>query len=485
MNNAIISDELFWSIALAIGFPLLLLATGELLLRLRRTQHPLFSPITEVRSVLFPVLATLILLVKVIGLNPDAIPVRLVETLFWLIVVHSALSFLNAILFTRAKEGSWQSRTPGLFVDLIRVVLVLVCAAIIISTVWGQDLRQLVTALGVGSIVIGLALQEPLGNLFSGIMLMIERPLGVGDWLMIGNLEGVVVTTNWRAIHLETRNKDLIVLPNSVLAKQSFLNQSRPTRLHREITTLWFSRDDPPNHVKRIVLDTALRTPGILHSPSPRVELVDFAGSIITYAVKFYIADAGDSSKVQDEFRTLIWYAASRHALTMPFPTQTHILVNQAELEAAHSAPLPPEITWVFPRFDLAQGAIAGKPVSRSEVKHYAKGERVVVEGERLPGIHLILKGQAVLTTRDHAGAEVEIARLDRGEFFGEQSLVSSKASEVTVTAAQDLELLILDSEGLTVMLGRTPHLTREISHVMEARRKTISDLRSPVKVPT
>jgi small-conductance mechanosensitive channel len=480
MTDVPLAGGLSWSVALAVGFPLLLLTTGELLLRLRTRRSPLVSPVAEIRSVLLPVLATLILLVKVIDLDADAIAVRLVKTLFWLIAVHAVLSFLNALLFAHAKEGSWRSRLPGLFVDLIRVVLWLVGAAIILSTVWGQDLRQLVTALGVGSIVLGLALQEPLGNLFSGIMLMIERPLAIGDRLTIGGAGGVVITTNWRAIHLQTANKDLLVVPNSVLAKQSFINQNRPAKLHRETVILRFSRDDPPNHVKRILLDTALRTRGVLSSPAPQVELEDFAESAVIYAVKIHMASVWDRGPVLDEFRTLVWYAARRHAMTMPFPTQTRIVVDQADLDAARQAPLPPEVTRVFPRFDLANGEIAGRAVSRSAVKYYAKGERIIVAGERLPGIHLILKGEAILTA-DRLGAEVEIARLEPGGYFGEQSLVPGAASDVNVTAAEDLELLILDSDGLAGMLERTPNLTREITRVVHARRKAVSGLHEPV----
>ena len=198
--------------------------------------------------------------------------------------------------------------------------------------------------------------------------------------------------------------------------------------------------------------------------------------------MKFHIASVRDKEKVLDAFRTLLWYAAKRYTLTMPFPTQTHILVNQAELEAARQARLPPNVTRVFPRFDLASGEFAGKTATRGEVKHYASGECVIAQGERLPGIHLILKGQAILTTLNPAGKDVEIARLDRGEFFGEQSLVSANASDVTVTAAQDLELLILDSEGMAGMLDRMPHLAREITQVADVRRNVVSGLREPIE---
>ena len=166
----------------------------------------------------------------------------------------------------------------------------------------------------------------------------------------------------------------------------------------------------------------------------------------------------------------------------MPFPTMTNINVGQAELDAAKEAPLPPEILRVFPRFGLNMGNGAGKPASRSAVKHYARGERVVRAGERLVGIHLILNGEAVLTAADQLGKEVEIARLGRGEFFGEQSLVSGNASDISVAAASDLELLILDSDGLHGMLDRAPQLSREIGHVMEARRKAISGMRTTVR---
>lgn len=480
MTDLAMSGVLNWSLGLIVVFPLLLIVMGEVLLRLRRNKHPLIATVAETRSVLLPLLATLVIMVKVSGMAPSSVPVRLVETLFWLVVVHAALSFLNAILFARAREGTWQARLPGLFVDLIRVVLVLICAAIVLSTVWGQDLRQLVTALGVGSIVIGLALQEPLGNLFSGIMLMIERPLSVGDWLTFGGMEGVVIATNWRAIHLQTRNKDLIVVPNSVLAKQSFTNQSRPQRLHRETVRLAFASEDPPNHVKRIIKDTALRTPGILHSPVPQVELVDFVDASNVYAVKFHIASAGENSTVLDEFRTLVWYATRRHALTMPLPTRRMINVRQSELEAADELPLPADILRVFPRFGLDAIDMSGRHVSRSEVKRYARGEWVIRVGERLAGIHLVLNGEATLSALDLAGREVEIARVSRGEFFGEQSLVSGGSSELAVVAARDLELLILDSDGLQAMLERTPQLSREIALVMETRRKAIARLRDP-----
>ena len=231
MDNLTLPGGLFWPVALAIGFPLLLIVSAEVLRRLNRAQksHCHAGRGNPYRAAPCPGDA-----------DPDGEGGRdgsagvcgaAVGALFWLIIVHALLSFLNALLFARRQRGILAvARARPVRRSPPRGAGAGLCRHRALDRL-GPRLGQLVTALGVGSIVLGLALQEPLGNLFSGVMLMIERPLGVGDWLTVGGIEGVVVATNWRSVHLQTRNKDLFVVPNSVLAKQSFMNESRPAHL--------------------------------------------------------------------------------------------------------------------------------------------------------------------------------------------------------------------------------------------------------------
>ena len=93
----------------------------------------------------------------------------------------AALGAINTVVFEQASQGSWQSRVPKLLRDLVRLLLVATAGALVFSFVWGRELSGALAALGVTSIVVGLALQEPLGNLFSGLMLLMERPFEVGD----------------------------------------------------------------------------------------------------------------------------------------------------------------------------------------------------------------------------------------------------------------------------------------------------------------
>ena len=274
----------------------------------------------------------------------------------------------------------------------------LILGAIMLSTVWNLNLGHLIAALGVGSIVLGLALQDPLGNLFSGLVLLFERPLTVGDWIKLGDNIGQVVETNWRAVHLKTSSRDLVIIPNAALAKGSFINFSRPASVHRETIPLQFSYGDPPNKVKRVLEEVAQRTPGIIEHPDQVISLSTYNDSGITYDAKVFMDNYGQSARVRDGFQSLVWYAARRHGLTMPYPIVTTVNLSQEEFEAEERAPLAPSALAAFRRFDLGSRDGNKAPVSRQAVQHFAKGEQIIAEGTVLPGIYLILRGKISLS---------------------------------------------------------------------------------------
>ena len=116
---------------------------------------------------------------------------------------------------------------PRLLRDLVRLLLVAV-ARLVYSFVWGREIQGALAALGVTSIVVGLALQEPLGNLFSGLMLLMERPFEVGDAIEVGSVSGRVKEINWRSAHIDSNGGVIQIVPNSTLNKETISNFSRP-----------------------------------------------------------------------------------------------------------------------------------------------------------------------------------------------------------------------------------------------------------------
>ena len=136
-----------------------------------------------------------------------ALAVRLTETLCWPTAIVAIIGVVNNVVFESARPGSWQRKVPRLLRDLIRLVLVAIGLAMVYSIVWGREIEGALAALGVTSIVVGLALQEPLGNLFSGLMLLMERPFEVGETIEVGSVSGEVKEVNWRSAHIEAHRR--------------------------------------------------------------------------------------------------------------------------------------------------------------------------------------------------------------------------------------------------------------------------------------
>jgi small-conductance mechanosensitive channel len=184
-----------------------------------------------------------------------------------------------------ADAESWQSRIPKLFRDLARVFLILLAAAIILSVTWGIDLGGLVAALGVGSVVIGLALQDTLGSIAAGITLLFEKPIEKGDWLKVGDFVGKVTDINSPAVRIETIDNVQIIIPQIIIGKQTITNYSQPLTAHKEEIFLRYSYRHPPNLVKRVLRATALSTPGVLEPPDVKVATVKVEDIGISYRV--------------------------------------------------------------------------------------------------------------------------------------------------------------------------------------------------------
>ncbi len=182
-----------------------------------------------------------------LGLPSENVWVRVATTATWVALVIVALGAANAVVFEGAAVGSWQQRVPRLLRDLVRTLLVAVAAALAYSFIWDREIQGALTALGVTSIVVGLALQEPLGNLFSGLMLLMERPFEIGDTIEVGGVSGTVKEINWRSAHIEALGGMIQVVPNSTLNKETISNYSRPLPIRMEMLELAFSSDDPPN----------------------------------------------------------------------------------------------------------------------------------------------------------------------------------------------------------------------------------------------
>ncbi|MFM9072943.1 MAG: mechanosensitive ion channel domain-containing protein, partial [Cyanobium sp.] len=419
---SVTAGQVGWVSLLIFGFPVAMVLLGEAIRRLQRQRSPYLPAVRILRNWLIPFLTLLVLLAQVIGLSRATVPVRLAETLVWISLIYGALTLLNGLLFTNAAEGTWLAKVPQIFRDLTRFILVLVGSSIVLSTVWGADLGGFLTALGVGSLVLGLALQDSLGNIFSGVALLFEQPIRLGDWVDIDGQQGKVVEVNWRAVHLLTSDGDLLVVPNSELGKKCFTNLSRPDENHIRHLALHFSLNDPPNAVKEVLERTALEIEGVLLNPPPKAQVASYNDFSITYDLEFTCANYGKGGGLAEQLLRRIWYVARREGLTIPLPTRVSMpyAVPVAELpETANEERLRGLRNSCFaalPQADLERLARAGL------LREFATGEIVLREGAAISSLRLILRGEAELLVASQGGSELSVGILSPGECFGEQA---------------------------------------------------------------
>ena len=471
-----------WGLGLTVGFPLLAIVLGELIHRLQRRGLAVASTLRLVRDVLLPMLVLLLFLEHLLGLDPATRLFKSVETTFWVCVIHAALSLLNVVLFEQAEADTWRSRVPKLLIDLARLFLILLGTAFVLATVWKADLAGLVTALGVSSIVIGLALQDTLGSVMSGIALLFERPFTVGDWLELNGVAGQVIDINWRAVRLLTLEQEMVVIPHKLISGSMIRNFTQPNRIHAERIRIGFSYNDPPNLARQVLKTTALETKGILLEPEPEVYTLNYEDSAVSYEVKFFIRDYGDVERIRERFMTRVWYAAKRNNLTIPFPIRTvynyHGPSSQQkgiDKKFSESLQAIPAFVPINREYDSLAPATSG-----IALQHFAAGEKVIRQGQVGQALYIIVAGLALMSSRNLDGHEREILSLRNGEFFGEMSLFSGEPSIVTVVASNDLEVMKISAATVHQMIDRQPSFAREIGQILEIRRAAIQEGSQP-----
>jgi small-conductance mechanosensitive channel/CRP-like cAMP-binding protein len=462
-------------LALVLGFPLLMLLLGELLRWLQLHQPPLAAPLAILRNWTLPALALYLLLVDLLARPRTAVGVRIAETLVWITLIVAALTLLKVVLFEGAPQGSWQAKVPKLFRDLASFLLVLIGSAIVLSSVWGADLGGFLTALGVGSLVLGLALQDSLGNIFSGVALLFEQPIAMGDWIQIGESIGKVVEVNWRAVHLQTNDDDLLVIPNAELSKGQFTNFSRPSPLHRVQIPIAFSYDDPPNRVRQLLIGAALEIPGVLSQPAPNVVVDSYGDFAINYMIQLYAPEYMIGEEIRDEMSCRIWYLASRHQLTMPYPIEQQMAYTPTLISGEKRREACLRLLRSTPGFAGLPAETLQQLLKESPMRCYSTNELVLHRHMPLDGLYLILAGEAELLISDDKGRECSLGVLLRGECFGEKSsLLHGRVSDTMVRAGDDLDVLVIGVERLQELLLLSPRLAADLSEVIEIRHRAL-----------
>jgi small-conductance mechanosensitive channel len=197
--------------------------------------------------------------------------VNIVELLLlaYLVIEAAETALIDYWLGERKKV-----QVPSVVRGLGLVVLYTVAVLSVVGSVTGVDLAPILATSTVLTVVLGLAVQDTLGNLFSGLALSLEKPFVVGDWILVDGVEGHVEQMGWRGVHLRTFTRDIVTFPNAVIAKAKVQNFSRPEKLHARNVDVLAPPNADPDVVEKAARAACAKVPAIRTEPPPRIWLI-------------------------------------------------------------------------------------------------------------------------------------------------------------------------------------------------------------------
>jgi small-conductance mechanosensitive channel len=265
-------------------------------------------------------------------------------------LVRWTLVFLAAVLVLRLL--AWYAfdvhlrrarklAVPPLLPTVVRGAGYVVAALVIVSIAFpDQELGPLLATSAVTSLVLGLALQPILTNFFAGVVITLERPFRLQDWIRVGDSEGQVTRITWRTTHIRTRENDTVIFPNANIAQERIVNFLYPHPLHLVRITVGVHYKTPPYRVREALLDAASGVDGILDRPSADVYVRSFDDSAILYELRVWIDDMGPAIRIESDVRARIWEVFRRRGIVIPFPIRTLEISRPPRRDAPAAASL-------------------------------------------------------------------------------------------------------------------------------------------------
>lgn len=364
---------------------------------------------------------------------------------------------------------------PRILRDLIQALL-FAAAMLVTLHVAGVEPGALFTTSALLTAVVGFALQDTLGNLFAGLAIQAQQPFRVGDWIQWDDVDdrtGRVVEMNWRAVKVVTLEHVEMTVPNSTLAKSALRNFSAPTKEARRKVYVYAPTTISPTQIKQALLAAIEEVDGVLLTPQTSVLVHEFTERGVEYEVRYFIREFDRRDTIAGEVRMRLWYALDRLGVEIPAPMRTVRLhevteetlehEKEAKVDSREDALRHVDFLDALPQEALHQLA------EQTARRLFAPGEPIIREGDHGDELFIVLRGQV----RVHLGSgrqRREVSRLGPGQFFGEMSLMTGAMRTASVSAATEVDLMVIGKNAFQPVLETAPELAETISSVLTER---------------
>ncbi len=420
------------------------------------------------------------------------VAVNLVDTLFkilriilWMSLVVSTMRFINSIVFSKTFRANSQE-INSLLRNIITIIVVLVAFVIILQSQFStayEKLTPIFTGSTIIGIVIGLALQDTLGNLFAGIAIQADKPFQVGDVISVQNKGiGVVENITWRGVKIRTFQNKLLDISNSVLGKEA-IEVAPKNNLNARIVYFNTLYSNSPSKTIRSVREAVRQCENVSRKIRPIVRIKNLGDNGIDWEIKYWLEDYAKHNETDALIRQRIWYVFQRENLEFAYPTRT-IYTKSEEREQVFEESNDDIIERLSDVLIFAplSGEETRQLANASVVRVFAPGEAIVRQGEKGKSMFIIHRGTIEVNIKNEY-EKINLGTLSEGDFFGEMGLFTGEPRSATVTAQDETEVLEIFDYSLKPLLEENPKLVKAFSRIIEERRQALSKTNSKPEV--
>ncbi|HYR30035.1 MAG TPA: mechanosensitive ion channel family protein [Thermoanaerobaculia bacterium] len=389
---------------------------------------------------------------------------RTLKFIAWVPGIFFIVRLVDLLAFDILSRRRGRVKAPALLRELVSIGIAVVLFAIIFSTVFDKSVTAFLATGTVLAAILGFALQDTLGNLFAGISLHLEDSFEIGDVIRAGEFIGTVEAVRWRGARIRTFNNTIVIIPNSVLARERVEVYPR-NNFNARILQLTVDYNVPPSKVIDILVQAASNVEGISHAVPCIARVGGFADSGLIYEIKYFTEDFSQRDRIDAEIRKAAWYALRRNGITITLPIRA---VRKYEPPQHRSQPDVAEIAarlsgvhFLESLSEEVRTAIA----AAARVHTYSRGETIIRQGAEGNSMFIIHDGtvSARVATR-------EVGVLTPGDFFGEMALLTGEARTADIVAVTDVVAIEIAKDILQPVLKEHPELADVISSEVASR---------------
>lgn len=403
--------------------------------------------------------------------------VNVLLLVLWGLLAYLVVRALNNLIFGlvfRLRKGF---EAPTLVRNIFSIVVFTALFLLIFSWIFEEvNLGALFTTSAIFGVILGLALQDTLGNFFAGISLQADRPFQVGDVITVGAQKhtGVVEEITWRAVKIRTFQNHIIEINNTSAAKEP-LEVCPRNNLNARLIFFNTLYTDSPAKTIHVVREAVREADNVSQMITPIVRIRNLGDNGVDYEVKYWLEDYAKYNDTDALVRQRIWYAFRRAGLNFAYPTRTlHVeRFRKISIPEGDAGTVVERLSAVDVFAPLSADEVL--MLARAAMSHvFAPGETVIRAGDPGSSMFVVHNGRVAVQINDK-GRLRTVATLNEGDFFGEMALFTGEPRTANVVALEETEVLEIGHKAMKGIFETNPGLVESLSYIIVERRQGLT----------